>query len=162
MMKGGFGLAEMQVGNVEVAAAAVVNAVGDVLAADGTVLAGARSPEGQWLVAQDPYRRFPDLPPAGADLAGTNTTLVVLATNAPLNKIGCNRLAQRAHDALGIAIRPAHTTHDGDTVFALATGRVDAAPFDLVANVAVEVVAEAIRNGVRYAKSVGGIPGLAG
>lgn len=163
MMKGGFGLAHVMVDEVEIAAAAVVNAIGDILEVDGTVLAGARSQDGGWLVAQDPYRRFPDLPPAGSGLAaGTNTTLVVVATNAPLNKIGCNRLAQRAHDALGIAIRPAHTTHDGDTVFALATGRLDVAPFDLIANVAVEVVAEAIRNAVRHAHSVDGVLGLAG
>jgi len=163
MMKGGFGLAQETIGEVEIAAAAVVNAVGDILAPDGSVLAGARSPAGQWLATQDPYRRFADRPPAGDDLAlGTNTTLVLVATNAPLNKIGCNRLSQRAHDALAIAIRPAHTTHDGDTVFALATGRVEPAPFDLLANVAVEVVAEAIRNAVRHASSVAGVPGLAG
>lgn len=163
MMKGGFGLAEALVDGVEIAAAAVVNAVGDVLGPDGRVLAGARAADGGWLAEADPYRRFPERPPAGADLAaGTNTTLVVVATNAPLDKIGCNRLAQRAHDALAIAIRPAHTSHDGDTIFALATGELEVAPFDLIANVAVEVVAEAIRDAVRQAETVGGVPGLAG
>lgn len=170
MMKGGFGLAGVEMEGLEVWAAAVVNAVGDVLNDDGTVLAGARAPgdAAGWLVAQDPFRRFPDRPPAAL---GTNTTLVVIATNARLDKIACHRLAQRGHDGLAQAMRPAHTTHDGDTVFALATGSYSGerpAGFDTVANVAVEMVAEAIRNGVRHAATVhdvpgiGAIPGLAG
>jgi L-aminopeptidase/D-esterase-like protein len=165
MMKGGFGTAassiELQDGGearLQVAAAAVTNCVGDVLNADGSVLAGARSPSGGWLVEQDPLRRFPDRPPAAV---GTNTTLMVVATNARLTKVQANRLAQRAHDGLAVAVRPAHTTHDGDTAFALASGGVEA-PFDLVANAAAEMVAEAIRNSVRAAASVGGVPGLAG
>jgi L-aminopeptidase/D-esterase-like protein len=162
MMKGGFGVAGVELEGLEVWAAAVVNAVGDVLNEDGTVLAGARAPGDTpgWRVALDRYRRFPDRPPAAL---GTNTTLIVVATNARLDKISCNRLAQRGHDGLAQAMRPAHTTHDGDTVFALATGSYDGdrpAGFDVVANVAVEVVAEAIRNGVRFAATVSNVPGI--
>jgi L-aminopeptidase/D-esterase-like protein len=142
---------------VEVAAAAVVNSVGDVVNKDGSVLAGARDAEGGWLVEKQPYRLTPQRPPA---TPGTNTTLVVLATTAALDKVSVHGLAQRAHDGLAIAIRPAHTTHDGDTVFALATGASEEGSFDLVANVAVEVVAEAIRNAVRHAAPVGDVPGL--
>jgi L-aminopeptidase/D-esterase-like protein len=185
MMKGGFGTAAMSIdlgrsspgaapgpgpeqaaavqdptgaSILQVAAAALTNCVGDVLNADGSVLAGARSPQGGWLVEQDPLRRFPDRPPAAL---GTNTTLLVVATNARLTKVLAHRLAQRAQDGLAIAVRPAHTTHDGDTAFALAAGRVEA-PFDVVANAAVEVVAEAIRDSVRAAASVASAPGLAG
>jgi L-aminopeptidase/D-esterase-like protein len=154
-MKGGFGLASVEVEGVTVGAAAVVNAVGDVVNEDGSILAGARKPGGGWLVEVNPFRKFPERPPAQL----TNTTLIVLWTNAILSKIEANRLAQRAHDGLAIAIRPAHTTHDGDTAFALATGQV-VGNFDLVANTAVHVIAEAIRNGVRFAQSVGEIPGL--
>ncbi len=154
-MKGGFGLASMAVDDFVVGAAVVVNAIGDVVNEDGSVLAGARDLDGAWLVDADPLRRFPVLPPP----VGTNTTLAVAATNAALTKVEANRLAQRLHDALALAIRPAHTTHDGDTTFALSSGAVDA-PFDLVANTAVLATAEAIRNGVRFAKSVAGIPGL--
>ncbi len=155
-MKGGFGLASVEIDEVVVSAAAVVNAVGDVVNEDGTVLAGARNSAGGWKVADDPFRRFPERPPANLI---TNTTLVVVSTNARLDKVQANRLAQRAHDGLAIAIRPVHTTHDGDTAFALSTGDIEVA-FDIVANAAVDVVAEAIRNGVRQAESVVGIPGL--
>lgn len=156
-MKGGFGVASFAEDGLVVMAAAVTNAVGDVVNADGTVLAGARKAEGGWLVADNPYRRFPQQPVAQI----TNTTLVVVATNAILTKVETNRLAQRAHDGMAIAIRPVHTTHDGDTAFALATGQVEAG-LDVVANIAVEMVAEAIRNAVRAAKTVGVFAGLAG
>lgn len=155
-MKGGFGLASIEIGELVVSAAAVVNAVGDVVNVDGSVLAGARRADGGWKVEEDPLRRFPIQPPAKLM---TNTTLVVVSTNARLDKVQANRLAQRAHDGLAIAIRPVHTTHDGDTAFALSTGQVEM-PFDVVANAAVDVVAEAIRNGVREAASAAGIPGL--
>jgi L-aminopeptidase/D-esterase-like protein len=156
-MKGGFGLSSIEIDGLVVGAGAVVNAVGDVVNEDGTVLAGARGENGRWLVEQNRYRKFrsrAEIP------VGTNTTLVVLFTNAILTKVEAYRLAQRAHDGFAIAIRPVHTTHDGDTAFALATSQVEA-PFDFVANLAVEMVAEAIRNGVRHAKSIGFLPGLA-
>ncbi|HFE66656.1 MAG TPA: peptidase S58 family protein [Chloroflexi bacterium] len=156
MMMAGFGLATMQIDDLFVGAGAVVNAVGDVVNEDSSVLAGARGEHGRWLAESDPLRRFPQRPPTQL----TNTTLVVLFTNARLTKVEANRLAQRAHDGMAIAIRPSHTTHDGDTAFALASGQVEAS-FDLVANAGTAVVAEAIRNGARHAHSLQGIPGLA-
>ena len=158
MMKGGFGVAGLRVGEVVVAAAAVVNAVGDVVNEDGTVLAGARDPDGGWLAASNPLRfvEMAALPPAG-----TNTTLVIVATNAILSRSELARLTHQAHNGIAIAIRPSHTRHDGDVAFALSTERV-AAPINLVNNMAVAAVGEAIRNSVRFARSVVGIPGLAG
>jgi L-aminopeptidase/D-esterase-like protein len=158
MMKGGFGLAKARADELIVFAAAVTNCIGDVIHEDGSVLAGARSEDGQWLADQDPYRRFPVDPSVSR---GENTTLVVVGTNAKLNKVETNRLAQRAHDGMAIAVRPTHTSFDGDSAYALATCTVDA-HFDLVANIAVEVVAGAIRNSVRYARSLDDIRGLYG
>jgi L-aminopeptidase/D-esterase-like protein len=156
MMKGGFGLAGVQLGDLVVGAAVVVNAIGDVLNADGTVLAGARNGAGGWMVEQHPLRFKPD---AQGPAAGTNTTLAVVMTNARLSKLESYRLAQNAHDGMAIAIRPAHMDHEGDTAFALATEKVEA-PFAQVASAATEMVAEAIRNAVRHARSLGSIPGL--
>jgi L-aminopeptidase/D-esterase-like protein len=157
MMKGGFGLAGVQLDDLFVGAAVVVNAIGDVLNADGSVLAGAYDKEGAWLVDRFPMRYAPFAPPPQM---GTNTTLAVVMTNAQMSKVDAFRLAQRAHDGLAIAIRPAHMTHEGDTAFALATDQVQA-PFEEVATAAAEMVAEAIRNAVRHALSLGSIPGLA-
>lgn len=158
IMKSGFGLASWQEDGLIVMAAAVVNAVGDVVNDDGTVLAGARHEDGSWAADHDPLRRFPNPP---ATPVGTNTTLVVAVTNARMTKVDAHRLAQRVHDGMAIAIRPVHTTHDGDTAFAVATNQMEA-NFDLVANTAVTITTEAIRNAVREAASVGPIPGLKG
>lgn len=163
IMKGGFGSASVSFGlsggqRVTVGAAAVTNCVGDVLNADGSVLAGARAPDGGWLGERNRLEHFMEDPPTPP---GTNTTLIVVATDARLSKVETNRLASQAHNGMAIAVRPVHTTHDGDVAFALATGQVECR-FDLVAYAAVEAVAEAIRNSVRHAASLAGVPGLAG
>lgn len=162
MMKGGFGLAGVSIGDLVVSAAAVVNSIGDVVNGDGSILAGARSAGGRWLAADNPFRPFPHpVPGPKASGAGMNTTLVVVMTNATMNKVETNKLAGRAHDGMAIAVRPAHTSRDGDTAFGLATGEVEGFSFDLIANAAVEMTAEAIRNAVRHATAVGNYPGLA-
>ncbi len=154
-MKGGFGAASIRDADLIVSAIAVVNAVGDVLDGAGRVLAGARSREKGWLVDGEPWRKFRRPAPQ------SNTTLVVIMTNARLSKVEANRLAARGNDGMARAIRPVHTSFDGDAVFALAAGGVDA-PFDLVAEIAAGMVAEAIRNSVLHARSVDGAPGLEG
>ena len=157
MMKSGFGFHSIKVDGVEIFAAAAVNAVGDVVNADGTVLAGARDQQTQeWCADSNTNRIFTELRPSIE-----NTTLVVIGTTAKLDKAGANRLAQRGHDGMAIAIRPVHTMHDGDTVFALSTGDETSLPFDTVANYAVYCVEEAIRNAVRFATPTLGIPALA-
>lgn len=158
IMKSGFGMASETIGDVVVSCAAVVNAVGDVVNEDGSTLAGAMSLNGRFLSETRPSRRFAE---RASITTGANTTLVLVATNAKFGKVQCNRLAQRAHDGMAVAIRPSHTTHDGDTAFAVATGDVDSA-FETVAITAVDVVAEAIRNAVRFSKTVGPVVGLAG
>lgn len=156
MMKGGIGYAERRAQDALVAALAVVNPVGDVLAEDGSVLAGARDADGGWLAAAAPERWLPrrELFP------GTNTTLVAVLTDVTLSKPRAARLAQRAHDGIARAVLPAHTDHDGDAAYALAAGTSEA-PFDLVANQAVACVSEAIRNAARHAQPAAGLSGLA-
>lgn len=156
MMKGGFGIAQNRVEDLFVLAAAVTNSIGDIIDCDGTVLAGARSADGVWLANRDPFRRFPPFPPARR---GDNTTLIMVTTNAIMNKVEANRLAQRAQDGLAIAVHPAHTSFDGDSSYALATCEIEA-QYDLVANITAVTVAEAIRNSVRFASSTDNVPGL--
>ena len=159
-MKGGIGSVSLRCGGYTVAALVAVNAVGDVLAEDGSVLAGARSADGMdtvgvlqgLLAGEGPPRLLP----------GTATTIGVVATDAPLTKAQANKLASLAHHGLSRAIDPI-TTHDGDTLFALATaraGRVD----DLsgLGAVAAELTARAIRRAVRAAEGLPayGLPAL--
>lgn len=152
-MKGGIGIAGCVHGELSVCAIAVVNAVGDVLDEQGTIIAGARDRAGKWLAQSGLYRKFWD----SASTLLSNTTLVAITTNAKLTKVEVNRLAQRGHDGMARAIKPVHTSHDGDIVFGLASGEVELA-FDLVTEVGADMTAEAIRRGVRMAASVEGVP----
>lgn len=114
----------------------MVNAVGEVVGEDGEVLAGPRLEPGERredLVEQ--------LRPRG------NTTIGVVATNATLSKSDVRGLASVANDALDVAIRPAHTIFDGDTVFTLATGR-SGGTLDEVADLVELVVTMAVRRAV--------------
>jgi L-aminopeptidase/D-esterase-like protein len=153
-MKGGVGSWAVRLpGGATVAALVVVNAVGDVLNPDGTVLAGARDPQtGRFIGSSLLLERGKAWP--------LNTTVGVVATDARLDKVECNRLARIAHHGLSRAVHPSHTSFDGDTFFALATGTAQA-PYDRIAAAVPEVVAEAIRRAVRCARGVHGIPGLA-
>ena len=90
-----------------------------------------------------------------------HTVIGVVATNARLDKTQSNKVAQMAHDGLARTIRPAHTMLDGDTIFALATGKRRADP-TIVGAFAAEVTAQAIVRAVQTARPVGGLPGLAG
>jgi L-aminopeptidase/D-esterase-like protein len=143
-VKGGLGTASEQEGDVVIGAVAAVNAFGEVLDEGGEVLAGARPGE-------DSDEEAPESP--------TNTTLVVVATNAKLSKERANLLARAAHDGISGAIQPAHTMWDGDTVFTLATGEVEADQRSLE-ELATRVVMEAIRRGVLLAESVRDFPSV--
>ena len=131
---GGVGSASARGDGATVGALAVVNAVGDVLAADGSVLAGSSAP------ADVPA--FPE-----ALMSGEHTTIVCVATDATLTKAECFLLAQSAHHGLARAIHPSHTRFDGDLVVAVATGAVEAA-VDRLRILTTEVVADAVRSAV--------------
>jgi len=158
MTKGGLGWAVVEAGPVTVGALAAVNAGGDVLEEDGTVLAGARVPGGARAAIRE---RLAEPGPDGEirpePVPPGNTTLGVVATNAALTKGEVHRVAVQAHDGMARAIYPVHTSFDGDTVFAVAVPRVQAT-MDLVAFLAEEALAAAIRAGVRAAGPVAGIP----
>jgi L-aminopeptidase/D-esterase-like protein len=126
-MKGGIGNASVRVGPWVVGALVACNAVGDVIdPATGQVLAGARTADGRHLL--DTQRALLQGERGNRPLPGTNTTIGVIATNATLTKPQAKRLAMSAHDGLARSIRPAHTTLDGDTLFALATGTETSTP----------------------------------
>ncbi|MCU4117925.1 P1 family peptidase [Variovorax sp. N23] len=156
-MKGGIGNASITVGGVTVGALIACNALGDVIDPDtAQVVAGARTADGRSLLDTRRALMRGELPQPL--LAGTNTTIGVVATDAVLTKVQANRLAMVAHDGLARSINPVHTMSDGDTLFALATGRVPlegAAPgMTVLSAMAAEVVARATLRAVLAAQSV--------
>lgn len=152
--KGGFGRASRTTAQgPTVAAWAAVNPVGDVLAEDGSVLAGMRR-AGEFVgvgefLCNDPE---PELD------WGRATTLVVIATDADLPKRETWRLAQAGHNGIAHAISPCATGLDGDTTFAVSTGKVPVRSALALEAVAAMVTAEAIRHAVRAASGLHGVP----
>jgi L-aminopeptidase/D-esterase-like protein len=153
-MKGGIGQASVRVGNVVVSALMACNAIGDVLELNsGRILAGARSADHlQWMNTQASLLSGSK---STRPLPGTNTTIGVVACNLTLTKAQAKRLAISAHDGLARTIRPVHTSLDGDTVFAMATGTCDeTADLLLLNTMAAHASAVAIQRAVTQAQGV--------
>jgi L-aminopeptidase/D-esterase-like protein len=129
------GTASTRVDDATVGAIAVVNAIGDVIGADGQVIAGSSADPG--------VGGFPD-PPLGP---GENTSLVVVVTDARCSKLECRLLAESAHDGLARSLRPVATRFDGDIAFGVATGTVPA-HLDRLRLGVVDAVAAAVRAAV--------------
>jgi L-aminopeptidase/D-esterase-like protein len=143
-----------------IGALAVCNAVGDVYdEASGQIIAGARDVQSGRFAGSMALLRSPAFQAAAPTvLKGENTTLAVVATDARLTKAEANKLAQMAQDALARTIRPVHTPFDGDTVFALATGRRTGPGLAVLGSIAADVLARAIERCVLMATGAGGLP----
>jgi L-aminopeptidase/D-esterase-like protein len=164
-MKGGIGTATVALegrwAGVLVSALAAVNAAGDVIdPASGRILAGARRTEEGFEFAGTAREMMRGA--RGRTLnPKENTTLVVVATNAGLAKPQAARLAQMASAGMARAIAPVFTPGDGDVVIALSAGRAGA-DLSALGAAAAQAVAEAIVRSVTLARTMGGVPGLAG
>ena len=161
-VKGGIGTASLDLGQgLVVGAIVAVNAVGSVFDADtGNLVAGPRSEDGATMVNSMALMTSPEF--TGSEQPpSSNTTIGVVATNARLNKEQTNKLASVAHDGLAMAVRPAHTMSDGDTMFALATSALDQpANMNRLCAASALCVSRAILRGVQKADGIGGIPSV--
>jgi L-aminopeptidase/D-esterase-like protein len=149
---GGLGIAARSARGLRVGALAVVNAVGDVVDENGSVLRGttapgARSPEGRMTRhrapadSEDEASEVAEIPPS--------TVLAVVAADARLDKRDARWLAARGADGITVSVRPAHTRYDGDVVFAAARlGAAGGAALDVLGELATEAVAAAVRAAV--------------
>jgi len=156
--KAGVGSSAIRLPNgLIVGAIVVVNAIGDIIdPSTGRVVAGMRNADGTFADARKILRAGG---PLGAVRPGEHTTIGVVATNASLTKAQVNRMALMADDAHARAINPAHTMGDGDTVFALATGRwTGAADLTIVGALAAESLADAVVRAATQATGAAGIP----
>jgi len=148
-MKGGVGVGAVTAGVVEVCALSVVNALGDVRDEAGHIVAGARDAGGRWLDSRAWIARGDDGARRFDALAGRNTTLCVVSTNAALTRVSVAALARAASAALYRRITPVGTVFDGDIVFATApvSHGVEASPAQVEA-MAVLALEEAIERSV--------------
>ena len=149
-MKGGIGLGAADAGDATVRAIAVVNAVGDVRDGGGRIIAGARTPGGEWLDSAQWMARGAGEPRRFDVVAGHNTTLCVVSTNIALDRVALGSVARAASAALFRRITPAGTSFDGDVIFATApTASEVSAPAAQVEALAVEALELAIERAVR-------------
>ncbi len=149
-MPGGFGTAAIKLDDgLIVAAAVVVNAVGDIIdPASGKIVAGARNADDSGFA--DLRKVLRQGGETAQPLPVENTTIGVVATNAPLTKAQATKVAQMAQNGIARTTYPAHTMVDGDTVFSLATGdwngEVDVTT---IGALAADAMAEAVLRAVR-------------
>jgi len=153
-MKGGIGTACVTVEGVTVGALIACNALGDVIDPDTALpIAGARTRNGRSLI--DSRRALLRGEPPKPPLAGTNTTIGVIATDADITRAQATRLAIVGHDGLARSINPVHTMSDGDTLFALGTGRAGKSlDMMVLGTMAAEAVALAVVRAIRAAQGI--------
>ena len=159
--KSGIGSYAVELGKLKVGAIVCTNAVGDVYDyVDGKRIAGVLAEDGKSLndisceellyamaehgPAEEPASA-PTNAPAGAP---TNTTIGIVFTNAKLNKTQLCKVAGMTHDAYARCIRPIHTSMDGDSIYAMSLGTIEAS-LDVVGTLANHVMCEAIKRSVK-------------
>lgn len=153
---GGIGSASITLPEgVTVGAIVAVNALGDIFdPTSGECIACALMPDGTPVMADGLlFGNPPGHQQIRIPAPGSNTTIGVVAVDSKLTKAEANRLADVAHDGLARSIRPVHTQMDGDTMFALATERVDhEVNFIKLCAAAAEVTARAIANAIYFSR----------
>jgi L-aminopeptidase/D-esterase-like protein len=154
-MKSGFGTYGIQAGSVKVGALVAVNALGDVYE-NGVPVAGLRTLDGSGLdnTLAELFRQADQV----KDVFTGNTTLGVIVTNVRLNKSQLAKIAGMAHNGYARAIRPVHTTADGDSIYALSTGNA-AGDVNLVGAMAAHAMERAIIQAAKSAKTAYGFQG---
>lgn len=155
-MKSGIGSYAVQVGDLQVGAVVAVNAVGDVYDYEnGRKIAGLLAADGKTFL--DSELAALQAIEAQAEKFVGNTTLGVILTNARLDKAHLCKIAGMAHDGYARAIRPVHTSMDGDSIYAVSLGDLPA-DMDVVGTLAARVMAKAIVRAVQAAEPAYGLP----
>lgn len=154
-MKSGIGSYALQLGELKVGAVAAVNALGDIFDSNGKKLAGLlNETRDGFASSEDEICRVNQVE---KNFFTANTTLGVIITNACFTKPQLCKLAGMAQDGYARSIRPVHSSADGDAIFALSVGNVEANQ-DLVGMLAANVMSKAIARAVLSADSAYGFP----
>jgi L-aminopeptidase/D-esterase-like protein len=155
MMKSGLGCYAVQIGDLKVGAIVAVNAVGDIYDVHtGKKLAGLlnREKTGFLDTEEEFYRSYASL----QNLFTGNTTIGAVITNGKFDKIQMKKIASMAHNGYARTIRPLHTTADGDSIYGMSVGQVQA-DLDVVGTIGVQVMAEAVNRAVLSVESMYGL-----
>ena len=156
-MKSGFGTYAVSVGDVKVGALVAVNALGDVYDEAGKIIAGMRGVDGTGLGSTLMELIHDSEHPK--NLFAGNTTLGIVVTNCAFRKTELGKIAGMTHNGYARAIRPVHTTADGDSIYAASVGNVTG-DLNLVGTLGAYTMERAIVRAVQTAKSAYGFPGM--
>ena len=151
-MKSGLGTASFKSQELIIGAIVAVNCLGDVIDPEnGEIIAGVLSEDRKDFANTMSFLR--NFPQKTKDNFSKNTTIGVIATNAKLTKAGATKVAMMAQDGYARTISPAHTMFDGDAIFCMATGEVEAGA-NVVGAIAAEVMARAIVKAIKNTESL--------
>jgi len=157
-MKGGIGSIAFRHNGLYVGAIVAVNCVGDIWDYKaGKIVAGVRTVDGNGFA--DSEKLILNEYNKNNDIFTGNTIIGCIVTNAKLTKAQATKLASIGHNGIARAVRPAHTVFDGDTIFSMCAGEVDAT-LDAVGILASRAVEHAIIDAVNNAESFGGFPAI--
>ncbi|MDD7511624.1 MAG: P1 family peptidase [Peptostreptococcaceae bacterium] len=154
MMKSGIGASAVEIEGLKIGAISAVNALGDVFDLQGVQIAGLLNRDKTGLSST--YDEMTGDMAKSVNVFTGNTTISCIITNAKLTKAQCTKLASIAHDGYARAIKPVHTTADGDTIFVLAAGEVEV-NFDALAAAATDQIHRAIIDGVISSEDAYGV-----
>ena len=149
MLKSAIGSYAVQIGNLKVGAVICVNALGDVFDENGKIIAGLLN-EDKTSFANSFDVMIKSITPK-ENLFTSNTTIGAVITNAKFDKTKMNKIAQMAHNGYAKRINPVNTTADGDSIYAMSTGNINA-DLNVVGAISSYVVEKAIENAVKSAK----------
>ena len=156
MVKSGIGSYAVEINKLKLGAITAVNALGDVYE-DGKILAGILKEDGSGFRStyEEMLKKFSN----DENLFRGNTTLSVVLTNAKLNKLQANRVAEISHNGFARTIFPVHTTVDGDTIFVMSTDEVEV-NLDALCALSTEVVSKSIIKAIKNADTLHGVPAI--
>ena len=154
-MKSGIGQSSIKVGDLVVSSIVALNAMGDIFDyEEGKRIAGVYDRKNKKFL--DTCALYEKQVKDYNQFSPANTTISLVATNARLTKANCNKISQMAHDGYGRSINPVHTMNDGDTIFTLASGQVEA-DINLVGILAARTISRSIANAIYSAEDSGGL-----
>ncbi|MDO4467158.1 MAG: P1 family peptidase [Bacillota bacterium] len=154
-MKTGLGQAAFEINGLQVGAIVALNACGDLFFPNSNkpIATCYDAKEKKRIISEEALLSLME----GQASCGMNTTIGCILTNAKLNKAEMNKLASMSHNAYAHCIRPVHTPNDGDTIFTMSTGKVEA-NLDIVSILANKAMEQALVNAGIYAQSLYGLP----
>lgn len=159
-MKSGLGFYALQIGNLKVGAIVSVNAFGDIFDYEsGSMIAGVLNKEKNGFGnSEEELIKIAENKNLSFDIENnitTNTTIGAVITNAKFTKSQMGKIASMTHNGFARTIKPVHTTLDGDSIYAMSVGDVNA-NLDAVGSIAAMVMGKAINSAIINTKSAYG------